>query len=746
MRKDIFYRFGKFIYKFRWWVIILWLGLFIACIPLAPKFISSYQAIGFIDPTSPSAKANTVLDNKIGYSYNQFIIMFHSDKLLSTQPEFSHQIKASLAGLKDFPVMHQISYPSEQNKQVSTDKHTAYAVVLLKGDQEIDPKTLARFKAAIRQPELLTMHIGGQPIFLEDTKVQTQVDLYNAEYIATPIAVVTMLVVFGSVVAASLPILLGGICALVILLVLYLVGQVITLSVFTLNIALLLGLCLSLDYALLIINRYRDELERGRSVINAIAVTQATAGKAVFFSGLAVFISLSALLLFPINVLFSVGIGGLAAVSVAVSLAFFLLPALLAVINHHINAFSIGFLRSKKFRASNCWRWLVTKVVKKPKLYFITILIFLISLGYPFFNAKFGFSDFRILPHTMESRQVFDNFKTEFGENNLSPILVLVTTPNHTKVLTSANLGNLYDYAKTLRNDPRVDRVVGIVSTDPLLQRSEYQKLYTKQQDIWPPVLKDFLKNTTNDDLTVLTVISKFTSNSEETTALIKSIRNTNPGDHLSVAVTGSSVNSLDALKSISAVFPYAFLWIVGFTYLVLLVVLRSLFLPLKAILTAMLSLFASYGMLTLVIQDGYLHTLLNFEPQGMLDISLLIIIFCALFGISMDYEVFLLTRIKEYHEQTKNNVKSIVMGIDRSCRIISSAAIIVMFICFSFMSANILIVKAFGLGIAVAVFVDAFIIRTMLVPAVMTIMNKWNWYLPKWLGKILPKITFDPD
>jgi putative drug exporter of the RND superfamily len=218
------------------------------------------------------------------------------------------------------------------------------------------------------------------------------------------------------------------------------------------------------------------------------------------------------------------------------------------------------------------------------------------------------------------------------------------------------------------------------------------------------------------------------------------------PGDHLTVAVTGSTVNSLDALKSISRVFPHAFLWIVGFTYLILLILLRSLFLPLKAIITAMLSLFASYGVLTLVIQTGYLHTLLNFAPQGFLDISLLIIIFCALFGISMDYEVFLLTRIKEYHEQTGDNVKSIVLGIDRSCRIISSAAIIVILICFSFMSADILIVKAFGLGIAVAVFVDAFIIRTMLVPATMVILNKWNWYLPKWLGRILPKISFDPD
>jgi putative drug exporter of the RND superfamily len=745
MRKDVFYRFGEGIYHNRWLVIILWICLVSICVPLAPKFISSFKAIGFTDPHSDSAKANTILNDKLGFSYNQFIIMYHSDKLTVSHTQFLREIKDSLAGLKEYPIKHQIIYPTEANKQISADKHTAYAVVLLKSDEEIDPKLLTEFKSVIKKPESLTMHIGGQPIFLEDTKVQTQLDLFNAEYIATPVAIVTMLFVFGTVVAASLPILLGGICALVILLLLYLVGQTMTLSVFTLNIALLLGLCLSLDYALLIINRYRDELENGHSVLTAIAITQATAGKAVFFSGLAVFISLSALLLFPINVLFSVGIGGLAAVSVAVAVANMLLPSLLAVLGRQINSLRIGFLNSKRFRASNCWRWLVNKVVKRPRTFFVIILLFLIALGYPFFDAKFGFSDFRILPKSMESRQVFDNFKTEFGENNLSPILVLLTT-QHKNILTEKNIGHIYDYASTLSKDPRIDRIVSIVNTEPRLDKKQYEMLYTKQLDYLNPGLKELLKNSTNENLTVITVISKYPSDSAETTALIHNLRSTPPGDDLTVTVTGSSVNSLDALKTISRVFPYAFLWIVVFTYLVLLVLLRSLFLPLKAIITAMLSLFASYGMLTLVIQHGYFHELLRFDPQGMLDISLLIIIFCALFGISMDYEVFLLTRIKEYYEKTGDNTKSIVQGIDRSCRIISSAAIIVILICCSFMSADILIVKAFGLGIAVAVFVDAFIIRTMLVPAVMAILNSWNWYLPRWMGKIIPKITFDPD
>jgi RND superfamily putative drug exporter len=313
-------------------------------------------------------------------------------------------------------------------------------------------------------------------------------------------------------------------------------------------------------------------------------------------------------------------------------------------------------------------------------------------------------------------------------------------------MLTRDNIDVLYTYVDTIKKDPRVESVLSIVSTEPRLSKHQYAALYTDQKDYLDPQLKEFLNNTTRDDITMLTILSKYSGDSDQTKDLIRSLRQTQPGHHMRVDLTGSTVNSLDALKSISQTFPWAFAWIVGFTYLILLISLRSIILPLKAILTAMLSLFTSYGVLTLVIQQGYLHELMHFEPQGILDISLLIIIFCALFGISMDYEVFLLTRIKEYYEQTGDNLKSIVMGIDRSCRIISSAAIIVVLICFSFMSAQILIVKAFGLGIAVAVFVDAFIIRTMLVPATMALLGKWNWYLPKWLGKILPNVSFDPE
>ncbi|MDR3492236.1 MAG: MMPL family transporter [Gammaproteobacteria bacterium] len=745
MHTDHFFNIGKFINKIRWGIIVVSLLLFFASLSLAPKLMEPFKSIGFTDPYSQSARTNEMLNDKLGYSYNRFMVMYHSDSLLLDDPSVQEKIKTSLADLIDFPIPHKIIYPEKSNKQISKDKHTAYAVILFKSNQEVDSQTLKQLKDKIKKPAALEMHIGGEPIFLEDTKTQTQLDLYKAEYIATPVAIIIMLAIFGSVIAASLPVLLGGVCALFILVALYGLGHIFTLSVFTINIALLLGLCLSLDYAILIINRYREELLHDRSKKTAIAITIMTAGKSVFFSGLAVFISLSALLLFPINILFSVGIGGLAAVTVSVLVAIVLLPAVLAVLGTRINRFSLYKIKSETSLSHAYWHWLVTKVVNAPKFFFITILLLLLILGYPFLQANFGISDFRILPKTNESRQVFEMFKSEFGESRLAPILVIIKSPEK-NILNKKNISAIYDFTNELAKNKSVDQITSIVNTDPKLTKAQYQMLYSSPKKYWSRDLKKLLDITTHDDLTVISVVGKYDSNSKQTYHLIKQLRHTVLPNNLQLEVTGTAVNTIDVLKSISTIFPYAFLWIVAFTYIILLLLLRSVVLPLKAIITTILSLCASYGVLVLVIQMGYLHKILNFEPQGMLDISLLIIIFSALFGISMDYEVFLLTRIKEFFEKTNDNEKSIILGIERSSKIISSAAIIIIFLCFSFMSADILMVKAFGLGIAVAVFVDAFIIRTLLVPATMKLLNTWNWYLPKFLKKILPKISFNPE
>lgn len=741
MKKSLFYKAGNIIYPLRWYILALWVITILACIPFLPNIIKPFKTTGFIDEKAQSTVTQEYLNEKLGYNdSNKFIIIYHSRNLLATNSLYINKIKKSLAGLKQFPIEHYLVLPDSNKKFISKDKHTAYAAVIFRTKEPLNDEQIAQFKSLIKKPSNMTIQIGGELIFVDEVNKQTKTDLYRVDFIATPAAIITLIFVFGSLVAAVLPIILGGGCALLILTTLYFLGHAFALSIFTLNIALLLGLCLSLDYSLFIISRFCDELKNSRSIQEAIAITQSTAGKAIFFSGIAVFASLSALLLFPINILFSVAVGGLVAVFVAVFTAIVILPAALAVLGKNIHWLSVRSSKKKKGKRFNVWHWLAEKVVHRPLPSFFTILVVLLCLGYPIVSAKFGVSDFRIFPEHSEDRRFFDTYAEKFKEPELTPITMLVKTSDKS-IISRRNISKLYNLADEIKDIPSVSEVISIVTTSPRLTKSQYYQLYHLPKKSMDKNIKELLKTTTGSNFTVMDVISKYQINSPKNKLLIKDLENIKVSKGLSVSFTGTPVSNADVLEGISKVLPYAILWIMVFTYLILLVLLRSIFLPIKAILVNLLSLAACYGALVLVFQDGYLHQLLNFETQGMLDISLLVIIFCALFGFSMDYEVFLLTRIKEAYEATHNNKKSIVFGIEKSCRIITSAAVIVIVICGSFLIADVLMVKAFGLGIAVAISVDAFLIRTILVPATMTITNKWNWYLPKWLDRILPHL-----
>lgn len=734
MSNQTLYQVGHYLYRLRWFIIVLWVIIIFVCLPFMPQIMSPFKSTGFIDEYSNSAKIKHYLDKALGYNnYNTMMLIYHSKKLVATQPLYMKKIKQSLSELKNFPIQHQIILPDSHNRQISKDKHTAYVVVILKRIEPISRELVLQFKSYIKTPSNMSLLFGGQPIFIEAVNEQTQTDLYMADFIATPVAILTLVIVFGSIVAALLPILLGGICALVLLTALYFLGQIFTLSIFTLNIALLLGLCLCLDYALLMINRFREELVNGKSCSDAVAVMLATAGKAIFFSGIAVIASLSALLIFPVNILFSIGVGGVSAVVVAMLVSMILLPAVLAVLKTNINRFSIHLLRKNRQSSVTFWHWTATKIVCHPLIYGLSILILLLSLGYPFLSANFGISDYRIFPEHSEHRRFYDTYSEKFNERELTPILLVVQSMSN-PILSQENLGRVYHLAHHLKENQLVKYINSIVTTKPSLTKKQYYTLYHQPKHLLDAKVKQLLNLTTRQYLTVLSIISRHQPNSSKTMELIDDLRQLKQPKGMNLQVTGVPVTQLDVLTSISNRLPYALVWIFASTYFIMFKLLRSVFLPIKAILMNLLSLSACFGALVLVFQDGYFHELLNFQPQGMVDISLLVIIFCALFGFSMDYEVFLLSRIKEYYDLTHDNEKSIVYGIEKSSRIITSAALIVIFICASFLIANVLMVKAFGLGIAVAIFVDAFLIRTILVPSTMMLLNQWNWYLPKWM------------
>jgi RND superfamily putative drug exporter len=745
-KNDIFATMGRFIYRYRIAFILAWLLITVLCVPFVPQILTPFKSTGFVAEHADSTRAKQFINQNLGYTRdNRFLVLYQSPEIPVTNPKIIKAIHGSLSELKNFPIAHEIIYPEDNTQQISNDKHSAYAVILFKSTEPMSSSLLKQFKNTIKIPDKpaikskIDISIGGERIFTEGINAQTQKDLYQADAVAIPVTTVVLIVIFGTLVATLIPMSLGGGCALIILTMLYFLGNIFTLSIFTLNIALLLGLCLSLDYSLFIIFRFRSELKQQTSIMDAITVTFATAGRAIFFSGLAVFASLSALLLFPINILFSIGVGGLTAVFIAVMLALTLLPAILAVVHHGIDRWAVRKIQPEETCKHHAWRNLATYVVRKPLTFFAISLSILLILGYSFFHVNFGISDFKIVPKHSESRDFFDKFEKNFSKTELSPILLLISTTDKKSILSPQHISALYDFTQKLEKHAAIERVGSIVTTTPRLLRRQYQELYISAEQRESKGIKQLLATTTGDQFSVIRVISHYEADSNETRALIQDLRAMNPGKDLTLQITGVPVQNMDVMQAIIDAFPYAALWVMGLTYVILLLLLRSLFLPFKAIFMNILSISACYGVLVFIFQEGHFHELLNFQPQGMLDVTLVIIIFCAIFGFSMDYEVFLLTRIQEHYKKTQDNQASIIFGIEQSSRIITSAALIVICLCGSFMTADVLMVKEFGLGIAVAIAVDAFVIRTLLVPSTMVLLKSWNWYLPKWLNKLLP-------
>jgi RND superfamily putative drug exporter len=745
---SVFYAFGRLVYRFRWLVLAFWVIVLGVALPFAPRVTEPLRVGGFADPALESSKAAAMLATDLGYSTSDVIVTYSSNDpaLVATNPRFIAETQTSLAGLSALHVQTTIVSHVENPRQISRDGRTAFEVVRLGTDTEAAAKLMPEITAAIRPPPDLTMRIGGGPAFYADVEQVSQRDLARAEAVAFPIAVVALLIVFGSVLAAGLPVLVGGAGVVVILAVIYALGTLMELSIFTVNLATLLGLGLGLDYSLFLSSRFREELAHGYDVPEAVARTLATAGQAVVYSGLTVLIGLCALLTFHINLLVSIGIGGIVVVVVSVLAATTLLPVLLSIVGTHIDALSVRkvvtFLRGGKAhqQGDGLWGRVAHLVMRHPIAVFVPTLALLLLLGTPFLHITFSSPDASIVPPSVQSRQVYDILNTEFNASETTPILVVVKTRPGTTAFDAANLAYLYDFVRNVQADPRVARVDSIVSADPRLTLPQYQVYYRNIADLQDPYLTQFARQYARGDTTLISIISKFPSNAAASRALVAKVRNSAIGNGMTFQVTGATAGVTDVVNGLYHSFPIALLFIVLTTYIVLLLLFRSVILPLKAIVMNALSIIASYGMLVFVFQDGHFGRLLNFKALHFIEPTLPIIMFCTLFGLSMDYEVFLLSRIKEAYDATGDNAHSVATGIERSARIITSAALIVVLVASSFVTADIVLVKALGLGVAVAVAVDATIVRALLVPATMRLLGDWNWYAPHWLLRFLPR------
>ena len=753
----MFYRLGLAMVRRRWLVLIVWLVALAIALPFAPRITSVLQSGGFSSPDMESQQAVDLLVQKLHYQLNAVQILFSSPTMTADDPRFIQEANMTLARLSTWSEVSEIVPFTRNPHQISRDGHTAYTVVLLKGDPDSAPQQLPTLESKLGHPQDVTVQVGGGPVFYEDIQSVSEQDLRRAELLAFPFALLALVLVFRSLVAAALPAIVGGCSVIVSFALVYWLGTITPFSIFALNVITLFGLGLGVDYSLFIVSRFREELERGKPVPEAIATSVATAGRAVFFSGVAVTIGLVGLTVFQVNMLRSVGLAGMVVVATSIVTALTLLPAVLGILGTRVNAFPVRLSWLWQWRQRNqtrqgaaaatapaaiaehdgFWGRLALFVMRYPVRVLLPVLAVLVLLGLPFLSVHLGAPDASILPKSVPSRQAYDVLQTQFDSNETTPILVVVQT--HGQALAQSNLVALDAYVHQLESDPRVQRVDSIVSLDSRLTLTQYEAMYSHPDLISDPFIKGSLTGLAADNVTLVQVISKYGMLDIRSEALVQAIRNTTPPGGMRVLVDGGTAGVIDYVNTLYTDFPRALLLVALITYVVLLFLFRSVVLPLKAIVMNTLSILASYGALVFVFQEGHLSTLLNFTPLGYVEASEPILMFCAIFGLSMDYEVFLLSRVRESWEVTHDNRASVAVGLERSGRIVTSAALIVVVVSLSFVSADMILVKALGLGMALAVLLDATLVRGLLVPATMRLLGSWNWWLPSWLARLLP-------
>src|SRR6266516_4494923 len=611
----MFYHLGKIASRYRWLIVGFWMLAVAVSLPFAPRAIEVLHSGGFVSPDIESERAVDLLVQKLHLDLTVVQIIFTSQNYTADSPQFIQEAQIALADMRGMSEVSGIVSFIDNPRQISLDRHSAYVNILLKPDPDTAPKLLPELERRLQPVPDLKTNVGGGPVFYEDIQAVSERDLRRAEMLAFPFALIALLLVFRSIVAAILPALVGGGAVIVTLALIFGLGHLTTFSIFVLNIATLFGLGLGVDYSLFIVSRFREELAQGRSAEEAVTISVATAGRAVTFSGLTVSIGLLGLTFFRINLLHSVGVGGILVVVFAVLAALTLLPAALAIMGTRINAFPV---RIPKFRRheealtvgtahaapgsvehSGFWYRLSHIVMRYPVRVFVPVFLLLVTLGLPFLDVRFSAPDASILPPDVPSRAAFDLLAKRFNDRETTPVLMAVQTPGD--VLTTTNIRNLYNYVRRIQADPRVARVDSIVSADPRYTLEQYELVYTHPQQISDPYLSAFLKPSVSGNTTMILVISKYGMLDQRSQALVQTIRNTTPGNGITTLVDGSTAGDMDYVTSLYTDFPIAVVIVAITIYIVLLFLFRSLILPLKAILMNTLSILASYGALVVI-------------------------------------------------------------------------------------------------------------------------------------------------
>jgi RND superfamily putative drug exporter len=602
----------------------------------------------------------------------------------------------------------------------SVDGRQALVVASVAGSDDVAPQRTAplveRYTHADRDA---TVAAGGYPVAFHQVNDQVGSDLTRAETIAIPLTLVLLVAVFGGLVAAGLPLVVGGIATIGTLFVLRLITVFTPVSVFALNMTTALALGLGIDYSLFIVSRYREELRSGLEPEAAIVRTLATAGRTVAFSALTVAVSLSALLIFPLYALRSFAYAGVAVVALAALGALVFLPALLVVIGPRLERLSF---RRRPARATGTGFWYRSAkvVMARPLPVLAAVIAVLVVLGLPFLGVRFGQPDDRVLPATASAHQVGDQLRTHFSSEEAYPITVVAPSSGN----PDAHRGAIAGYAASLSAIPGVARVDAVTGT------------YADGRMISPPGPTSARFG--SEQGTWLSIVSRTEPVSPAAEQLVRAVRHA--PSPFPVEVGGQSAQLVDTQAVVFRLVPVALAIIAIVTFTLLLLAFRSVIVPLKALFLNALSLTATFGALVWVFQEGHLSGLLGFTPTGTIDTTNPILLFCVAFGLSMDYEVFLLSRIKEEHDRGTDNATSVAIGLGRVGPIVTAAAGLITIVFLAVASSQVTFVKLLGLGLAIAIVVDATIVRGVMVPTFMRLAGELNWWAPARLRRSRPR------
>lgn len=699
---------GRFAYRCRAWVLLGTAAFVVFALGWGTGLFDAVSDGGFEDPEAESTRAAEVIEERLGHDGVDVVAVYRSDELTFDNPTFAKAVQRAVSELPDEYVVSATTYLDdglsdlERGVLISEDRHAVYVPITLAGDDAVERMESFRQIARDLDAGPLDTYVGGPIAIQNELSEQARTDVIRAELISLPLVLVLLVAIFGGVVAALMPLAVGGLAILGALVLLRALTYVTEVSAFAVNVASILGLGLAIDYGLFLVNRFREEMRRTGQVTSALPATLATAGRTVAFSGITVLIAFAGLLFFPQPILGSIGLGGIAVVLFDLVAALVVLPALLAVVGPRIDALRLP-IRVRRSSGTDVddrvggWSRLAHSVMRRPILYLVTVAAVLVTFASALASLNVGSTDQRYLPDNADSRQATQMLREDFPAGGISQIDVVVT---------------------------------GSVTDDDL------EAFRAELADLDGAHGAQILR--TGDETAHLAVTYEGDIDDDSTSRLVRDVRAAEPPTGADeVLVGGPAAQQLDNTDAIVRTLPTTLAFVTLTTLVLLFLAFGSVVLPVKAVIMGFLSLGASLGAVIWGFQEGHLADVLAFTPVGTIDPTYLVLIIIVAFGLAMDYELFLLSRVREEYLATGDNTHSVAVGLQRTGRIITSAALLLIVVLLAMGVSGLLLLKIVGIGLAVAVVVDATLVRALLVPATMRLLGKANWWLPgplRWL------------